>query len=200
MSNQNILESYYLQLLRENPENSAQAQGWNSIYTQAKRFEVLTGIADVENCTILDVGCGLGDFYRYLKNNFRKFEYLGLDLLPEMIEKAKFRFPEANFTHLNFLETGAEFDAKFDYVFASGLFAVKTENYAAEHFELIEKMYLSAKKGIGFNMLNKKTHPQDEFFATYLIDEVVKKCSQISNSVVLRDDYLEYDFTVFLYK
>ena len=43
------------------------ALGWGSIDSQYKRFEVLSKINNLNGSSILDVGCGLGDFYLWFK-------------------------------------------------------------------------------------------------------------------------------------
>src|SRR5712692_2496345 len=47
--------------------------------------------------TVLDVGCGLGDFYRYLKEQRRDAHYTGCDIVPEYIAECLKLHPEATF-------------------------------------------------------------------------------------------------------
>jgi ubiquinone/menaquinone biosynthesis C-methylase UbiE len=58
------------------------------------RYESVFNKLD-KNLDILEVGCGLGDFYGYLKErNFEMKSYKGFDLSPKLIEMAKSKFPE----------------------------------------------------------------------------------------------------------
>ena len=50
-----------------------------------------------EHCTILDIGCAQGGFYKILKSYLKSFDYTGLDNSEEMILKAKKKYPQANF-------------------------------------------------------------------------------------------------------
>ena len=43
--------------------NDAERVGWGSVDSQEKRFRVLMEIGDLDNNSILDVGCGLGAFF-----------------------------------------------------------------------------------------------------------------------------------------
>jgi len=42
-----------------------------------------------ENCTILDIGCAQGGFYKILKTYLKSFNYTGIDTSEEMILRAK---------------------------------------------------------------------------------------------------------------
>ena len=50
---------------------SAQGVHWNSEYNQYKRFEVLTCFVkdEIKESTIVDAGCGFGEYYNYLFDN-----------------------------------------------------------------------------------------------------------------------------------
>ena len=59
-----ISEIYNKMLI--NGINDAERVGWGSTDSQDKRFSVLTEIGDLDNRTILDVGCGLGAYFDYI--------------------------------------------------------------------------------------------------------------------------------------
>ena len=42
-----------------------------------------------ENCSILDIGCAQGGFYKILKSFVKSFRYTGIDTSEKMIFKAK---------------------------------------------------------------------------------------------------------------
>lgn len=50
-----------------------------------------------ENCSILDIGCAQGGFYKILKSYLKSFRYTGVDSSEKMILKAKKKYPNANF-------------------------------------------------------------------------------------------------------
>jgi demethylmenaquinone methyltransferase/2-methoxy-6-polyprenyl-1,4-benzoquinol methylase len=52
---------------------------------------------------VLDLGCGTGICYPYLKEKFNN--YIGVDISPKMIEIAKRKFPKAKFMNKDFEET-----------------------------------------------------------------------------------------------
>jgi SAM-dependent methyltransferase len=68
---------------------------------------VLSGLGE-QIGTILDVGCGTGELLRFYTP---AKQYLGVDLVPEFIEAARKRFPQATFRYANVLtETVGTFD------------------------------------------------------------------------------------------
>src|SRR5713226_290161 len=70
---------------------------WNSARSQLVRFDVLKDLGLDRGCSVLDIGCGLGDLYSYLRERIAVFTYVGYDISPKMVKTAKERFPEACF-------------------------------------------------------------------------------------------------------
>ena len=74
---------------------SAQGVQWNSKYSQYKRFEILSSFIQdkIKESSIVDAGCGFGEYYNYLfDNNLKPKLYLGIDCEKEMINFASKRF------------------------------------------------------------------------------------------------------------
>ncbi|KKU75665.1 MAG: hypothetical protein UY00_C0036G0015 [Candidatus Wolfebacteria bacterium GW2011_GWA1_47_6] len=65
------------------------AVGWSDTKSQETRFAAMCKVGDLDNRSVLDVGCGLGDFYIYLKDRYQGVEYTGIDINPRYIEQAK---------------------------------------------------------------------------------------------------------------
>ena len=64
--------------------------GWDSQKNQESRFKIATNSFDMKDLSVLDLGCGLGDFYTYLKNQFiPTSSYSGIDINPELIDFCK---------------------------------------------------------------------------------------------------------------
>ena len=58
-------------------KNTFKSVAWGSRKSQKRRFEILSQIANLEGHSLLDVGCGPGDFYGWLKERYNKFHYTG---------------------------------------------------------------------------------------------------------------------------
>jgi ubiquinone/menaquinone biosynthesis C-methylase UbiE len=191
------IKQFYQTLLTKYGHNDPKSYGWNTIYTQEIRFMILSEIADLEGATILDVGCGTGDFYQYLRKRLKKFTYLGVDIVTEMINSARCRFPESDF---RVLDVSQGIDQKFDYVFSSGLLSIKVENYKQVYFGMIRNMFEACKKGVAFNFLNLGESITDDTYISYDPLEINKYCYKLTKNISNRHDYLDYDWTVYLYK
>jgi len=198
-SDKNKLLNFYQNLTKKNGIGSHRSLSWNTKDTQHKRFEALSRIGDLSNKSIVDLGCGYGDLYLFLRKKFRDVKYTGIDINRDFIDFAKEKF--INDKNCNFIIndfSDMSFD-KADYYFASGAFSLNLKNNNL-YFELIEKMFSAAKISIGFNLLDKEFHDSDETFLTYDVIDTYKKLRKLSGSIDLIHDYLYYDFTIFLYK
>src|SRR5919109_3859483 len=94
------------------------ALDWGSRESQAVRFSVLAEVGQLHDASVLDVGCGLGDFFGWLKSAGIGVEYTGIDITPKMIEVARQRFPETRFELRNLLENVNCTTKCYDIVFA----------------------------------------------------------------------------------
>jgi trans-aconitate methyltransferase len=201
--NQNDKErllAYYQKLATNHADNTSQTQGWASNETQRIRYDVFTKIGDLNNSSVLDVGCGFGDFYDFLKNKGLTFSYEGIDINSAMLKVAKERHSNIAFQETDFGSYNS--NKKFDYVFCSGALSFKTKDYKNLYFSYIKKMFELSTIGVAFNMLNSKNNvtPEDEaIFATYEISEVQEFCKQLTEKITVTEGYLPNDFTFFLY-
>ena len=97
--------------------------GWQSQRSQQRRFAVLSEVGPLANAHVLDIGCGVGDLYKYLLRRRIPVNYTGFDILPEMVAHARTRYPEAQFEVRDALQgLGSQ---QFDYVLCSGAFNVR---------------------------------------------------------------------------
>ena len=86
--------------------------GWGSDYSQQKRFDILLDVGISINDSVLDVGCGYGDFSKNFVN------YLGIDLRENAILTAKNKYSNHRFE----LKSIYDINDTYDWVFASGIF------------------------------------------------------------------------------
>ena len=114
-----LLDWFYRRKLSAFDE-PAQQVGWLSKKSQDARFEAFLAIGNLEGARILDVGCGLGCFYGFLRNREWQGTYTGFDRLKDMTEGALARYPGIRFENRNIAENLP--DERWDWVFLSGLF------------------------------------------------------------------------------
>jgi ubiquinone/menaquinone biosynthesis C-methylase UbiE len=180
---------------------TVRALSWGTEASQKKRFKVLREIGDLKAESVLDVGCGFGDFFGFLKEERAGIEnYLGLDINDNMLRVATARYPEAHFQEKDILSETP--DGNFDYVFASGLFSLDSDTWTKFMQRMLTKMYALASKGIAANFLSgyttgKKLTESRYPYPSEVTDFVVQ---HLTNRFILRHDYLPNDFTVYAFK
>ncbi|MFB3893963.1 MAG: trans-aconitate 2-methyltransferase [Phycisphaerae bacterium] len=73
---------------------------WASVASQEARFAVLVDhvlAKDPEARTLLDVGCGVGDLWAYLRRRRVEVDYTGVDILDKMVKEARRRHSGGRF-------------------------------------------------------------------------------------------------------
>lgn len=191
--------------------------GWSK-NKQDIRFEQIFKYVNDKSISVLDVGCGFGDMYRYLNTcgKFLKVDYCGIDIMDSFIEEAaqKYREDDASFICCDL--SGLPAHGKYDWVVECGLFGLNlfdTEPAMYEYIaESMKKAFTMAEKGISFNFLSDKvdyrTSSKDFHAKPEKILEIAYGLSRrviIDNSVmpfefcvtVWRDDKFSTDTTVF---
>jgi trans-aconitate methyltransferase len=190
------LTQFYEESLRKYGPESAHALQWKNRKSQQVRFAALSQVASLTGKSVLDVGCGVGDLYKYLQDSFGRVEYCGLDVVPGMIVAAKQKYPGVRFVHANVLD----FTEQYDYVLASGALTYNMDGGKELYFKIIKHMYAIAKKGVAFNVLDNDVYATDHEYLTYSYVEIAALCETLNCQFVVFTEYEVGDFTVFLYK
>jgi SAM-dependent methyltransferase len=173
--------------------------GWSK-GRQEIRFHVLTSIGDVDNKSILDLGCGFADLYDFLNKRGWQGKYTGLDIVPKLVEVARERHPGLDIRVLDILEK--DIDEKFDYIFASGIFNAKLsgENNKLYIKKMMKRMFEMADIGVSVDFMSSYVdYRRGETYHTEP-EVIFKMCKKLSKRVILRHDYMPYEFTVYVYK
>jgi hypothetical protein len=172
---------------------------WSSKSAQEKRFEALLDIGDLTNKEILDIGCGYCDLLEYIKNrgiNIKK--YTGVDIVPEIVDKAKNMHPDTNIEVRDIQKEPIE-ENSFDYVFGSGIFALEDKNWSNYTINMLKTMLSTSRIGVGVNFLTGNISGDGLMrLDPNLTLEFVKK--YVNKTATLKNNYLQDDFSIFIYK
>ncbi len=200
---ENSLASLYNARL-SNLGEQAQTVGWRSRKQQEARFVMLNQIGNMSGSTVLDVGCGFGDFYIFLLgNNANPTQYTGIDIANDLIKFAQKKFekiPNVAFRHVSTDELSLFPDRAFDYVLASGIFNYPVADNNTYVQRTLEQMYRICRKGVAVNMTTDYVDFQDRSLFYFSPEDVFRFCKQLTKRVCLHHDYMPFEFTVFLYK
>lgn len=190
------IQNYYISCLSAFGNNSPSSLSWSSKQAQEIRFKILCEVGDLNDKSVLDVGCGIGDLYGYLKDNKIKVNYLGIDLVPELIKAARGKYPPAKFGAKDIFSFS---DNSFDYVIASGILSFCIPDYREKYLALISKMFAVSKIALVFNMLSKNGPAKGDLLITWDCHEIEKFCQTLTPNVKIIKGYTDDDFTIFLY-
>jgi SAM-dependent methyltransferase len=194
MGDHERISAYYLGRLGQSGETH-EVLGWESAEAQESRFSVLLHLLPKGAVSILDVGSGLGDLFAFLQQHEISARYTGVDILPEMIDRARRRFPEARFECVDILSDEG-WEEAFDVVYASGIFNLRMEDNmrfvkrAAERFaELTTGLCVA-------NFLSESSENKEAPYFYYSQGAIDALFSASFPEVRIVDGYLRNDFTV----
>jgi ubiquinone/menaquinone biosynthesis C-methylase UbiE len=143
---------------------------------------------------LLDVGCGVGDFYHEISRKCLPFSYRGIDLSEDMINLAKLAYPSGCF----FVESLQDHSLTHDVVVACGAFNLRQgDNHIAYLRDQFEFLLKKTKKMCCISLLFDKSNLKYELFY-YADPEKLKEFVPSSWSIVIDNSYLDNDFLVIL--
>ena len=165
-----------------------------------RHAQFLRLLKDDPDASILDLGCGYGDFLTMLRAKGYHGSYLGCDLAPGMIAAARAMHGEGpdRTWHL-----GAEPPEPRDYAIASGILNVRRgadeASWAAYVDGILSTLAHNERRGFGFNMLSLSSDPgkrrPDLFYASP--PAILELClHRFGRHVALLQDYGLWEFTV----
>lgn len=190
------IQTFYQQSYYIFGQSDPRSVRWGNLNDQTKRFAVLSQVADLQGKSILDVGCGLGDLYKYFLQNQIEVNYTGIDIVREFIQGAQNRFPDATFLEQDIFDT----KKRFDIILCSGGLSFKVKDNLTYYQDMIRTMYALAKQAVAFNMLDNHIHSDDDTYAAYDPQAIADFCTTLTPRVQVYTDYLPQDFTIYLYK
>lgn len=191
------IANYYGDLIRKYGHHP-RACDYGRVESQQIKFRVLSEVTPLDNCSLLDVGCGFADFATFLDAGFSGIQYSGIDLCPDMVREARRSHPDLDLRVGNFAEE--KFSRRFDVVTANGIFYLLGGEAWPMMRHMVAQMFSLATTAMAFNSLSSWAHDReaDEFYADPL--KVVEFCRTLTPWVVMRHDYNPRDFTMYLYK
>jgi SAM-dependent methyltransferase len=171
---------------------TAKGVQWHSQESQEIRFKVILQMLpkDLYNYTLVDAGCGFGDFYNYLqKHHIKVNNYIGIDCLDFMCKIARKTTNQeivyADITKESSLPIG-------DFYICSGAMNTLTK---FESYQFIHNCYQHAKKGFIFNALYANKHSITyNYFTNTDIQQLLTHLHV--KYMKTQNDYLEEDITI----
>lgn len=193
-----IIKSYYESNMAKGlPEYGI--LGWESEDAQRTRFEILLSRVDLEGKKLLDVGCGMGNLYEYIRSKGIDIKYTGVDILRKMIEKARAKRLDAEFINVDIFKKNIFEEKSFDIIYASGIFNLNLGNNREFLANALDLFFRLSRETVVFNLLNIASPNKEDRYFYFHPDEVAEILAGFSELLVkteLIESYLDNDFTV----
>lgn len=183
-------------------------QGPNATFNQTEshqtlRYENLFNWLDfpLDNLSVFDVGCGIGELNDWLSARVKHLKYHGNDIVPEMVEAARERIPECDIRSVD-LSNDPDLP-KADIYCLSGVFNFhggmdmdKWEKYCQS---MVTVMFQHSKIGICFNGLSTSADYYDEamFYSSsqQWVSFLNKECSRF---IGVKADYALFEHSIYV--
>ena len=176
--------------------------GWDKGKQQI-RFTILTSQYDFRGKEVRDIGCGFGDLNQVLEHRAgSEYKYQGVDLVPILTDKARELYP-AEHIRFSCADILAEnFTGDYDYAVASGLFNSRFRDVSNYDFieAVMDKALSICRDGLAFDFLSDKVGYQNSHSFYSSPERILSMAYKHSRNVVLRNDYMPFEFAVFINK
>ena len=167
---------------------------------QFARHSVHAALFALEGRSVLDVGCGIAMFYRFLRNSGVSVgSYTGIDIVEPFLEFDRSTYPEARFLSLDIANDPIA-ALEPDVVFMSQMFNARyaeTDNEAfARH--IIERFFRTAREGVVVDFMSSYVDYREDEHHYFDPEAIFAFAKSLTPFVTLRHDYLPFEFTIAL--
>lgn len=165
---------------------------------QRMRFEVFVLNHDLQGKSVLDVGCGVADFWDHLHLRGINCDYVGVDIASEMIKLCRERYPALRFESVDTLEWNP--GRLFDYTVAFGIHNIKVDGGRELLERLTRRQFELCRVATHLSLLTDRYAGFAPHIQPWRAEEILTMALEITPYVVLRHDYLPHDFSVTLHR
>ena len=165
---------------------------------QALRFDALTRHFSSGGFSVLDYGCGLAHLKDYLDQRFSQYEYHGADLVPEFVNTAAAKYPEA---HVRLVQSHMDVSTPVDHVVISGTFNIIEGADRAAYVERVQAALLHlfslARVSLAVNFMTDRVdfmQPQALHVSVEGMMDFMRQ--RLSPRLMVDESYMPYEFTL----
>jgi SAM-dependent methyltransferase len=168
---------------------------------QAFFFDVLAEVDGLESTdSVVDVGCGYGDFFDFLRGKGWCGSYSGIYINPQLIEEGRRLYPEAELSVMD-IQT-VPLNRVWDWCFCCQALTSGTEAVPfIDHFEsMLRTMWGFCRKGLVFNVLSPLADYTHPVHVRPPFADVLEVVTKLTNRFTFRHDYMPYEYAIYAYK
>jgi SAM-dependent methyltransferase len=192
-----VIQRYQRRIAEHGPTFASLNSG--SELKQAIRQGVHASALRGERPSILEVGCGLGDFYKYLSGQRRDCSYHGYDIVPEYVAECRRVYPQAKFEVRNIFVDGIE--GIYDTVVMSQVLNnryQKSDNMQVMR-RALELAFQHTRVSVSVDMLSSYVDFRNPDLFYYAPEEIFRMAKAIAPRALIRHDYRAFEFCVQLF-
>lgn len=174
---------------------------WRSEKAAELRYREIVADLDFEGKSVLDIGCGFGDIIPHISRKTKRYDFTGVDVVPEFIQVAKKKYPKYKFIRKDYFNKPLK--KKFDIIISSGTLNSNVRGALDFRKKAIKAMFDHAQEAVGFNMAGYYPQPENKKgYKVYYADSlnILKYCLTLTSKLILRHHYYKRDFTVVMFK
>lgn len=169
---------------------------------QTLRFDALTRHFVDREFSVLDYGCGLAHLKTYLDQRFSQYDYHGADLVPEFINAAAAKYPDAK---LQLVQSHIDVSKPVDHVVISGTFNIIEGPDRTAYVKRVQAALLHlfslARVSLAVNFMTDRVdfmQPQALHMNVETVTDFVRQ--HLSPRLRLDESYMPYEFTLVVFK
>lgn len=192
-----VVERYQARIARFGPTLESLNSGNSE--KQRIRHKIHAQAVQGQNPAVLDIGCGIGSFYEYLKREERGCGYTGYDLVPEYIDFCRSQFPECRFELRNIFKDGIP--GRFDTIVLSQVLNNRYEesDNADVMRTALRLAFESSDVSVSVDMLSSYADDRRGELFYYSPEEIFAFAKSLARRVVLHHDYRPFEFCIQLF-
>ena len=180
-----VIDGRYAPRLEE--EEDWAIVGYESLESQLSRFSAFERVYEdghvPPDASILDVGCGTGSYYRFVRERHGEPRvYTGVDILDRMVEKARETSPRALYPNVRFVKANILEDDSVgvhDLVVNSGALTPVVGDNDAFIRAMVSRMSELSRRVVAFDFLSDLTDPKEPDLYYYNLDQVIGMCHDL---------------------
>lgn len=180
--------------------------GWTKNKQDIRFEQLLRYIEDKKKMSILDVGCGFGDLYQYIKDyrNVPEVEYYGIDILESFVEVAKQNHEDIKEKIQCCALSDLSPEPSYDWVVECGIFAVNVAGTEEDMYsyiaETMKKAFEMSKEGISFYFLSDKVDYKTPNSFHARPEKILEMAYQLSRRVILDNSVMPFEYCITIWK
>lgn len=173
---------------------SIETLGWGSIEQQRFRFDRVLEAVELNDRSVLDIGCGFGDLHTHVRaRGISVRGYTGVDINEDLLGVARHRHPDAGFLRASPMELTPA-DVSADVGIMLGLLNFRQQDLANMDYlrGMVGRAFDLCREALVFDALSEvrtPDYPEEAFVYYYDPAEVLRFALGQTPHVTLRHDF-----------